>query len=206
LRGRLRATAAWMEACKAWSFCAALCWSRSSVRTADDRNWGESSPRVCRRSLRVVWRTGHTPCPAFHRADGVRLSKGGSPGSDITTKISLALGRAKITPERGAPNYADPDCIITPMFTRIHSPRLKSCSRSPFRTTPQEMLQLEQRLSTAQRRLPIRMVLVQLTRAHEAEAFVNPGHCPSARRARCHSSTRASAMTSVLLLGGTALS
>jgi hypothetical protein len=42
----------------------------------------------------------------------------------------------------------------------------------PFPHTPQEMLQLEQRLSTAAAQTADQMVLVQLTRAHEAEAFV----------------------------------
>jgi hypothetical protein len=84
----------------------------------------------------------------------------------------------------------------------------------PFPHTPQEMLPLEQRLSTAAAQTAAQMVLVQLTRAHEAEAFVTQaiaharaqspagkphGHMAfyplptRARRARCHSSTRASA-------------
>ena len=42
----------------------------------------------------------------------------------------------------------------------------------PFPQTPADMLQLEQRLSVAAAQTAEQMVLVQLTRAHEAEAFV----------------------------------
>jgi hypothetical protein len=42
----------------------------------------------------------------------------------------------------------------------------------PFPQTPEDMLQLEQRLSVAAAQTADQMVLVQLTRAHEAEAFV----------------------------------
>ena len=42
----------------------------------------------------------------------------------------------------------------------------------PFPQTPEDMLQLEQRLSVAAAQTADQMVLVQLTRAHAAEAFV----------------------------------
>src|SRR3989442_2826486 len=89
------------------------------------------------------------------------------------------------------------------MFTRIHSPRLKSCSRSPFRYTPQEMLQLEQRLSTAAAQTADQMVLVQLTRAHEAEAFVTQAIAQARAQSPVPLVHKGFRMTSVLLVGGT---
>src|SRR5216683_8313242 len=49
---------------------------------------------------------------------------------------------------------------------------LEALLEEPFPHTPQEMLQLEQRLSTAAAQTADQIVLAQLTRAHEAEAFV----------------------------------
>ena len=48
-----------------------------------------------------------TPAHPAHR--GVRLSKGGSPGSDITPRFSSLEGVQQRTPERGAPHYAYAD-------------------------------------------------------------------------------------------------
>jgi hypothetical protein len=49
---------------------------------------------------------------------------------------------------------------------------LEAMLAEPFPHTPQEMVQLEQRLSTTAVQTADQIVLVQLTRAHEAEAFV----------------------------------
>ena len=80
---------------------------------------------------------------------------------------------------------------------------LEALLAEPFPHTPQEMLQLEQRLSTAAAQTADQMLLVQLTRAHEDEAFVRQAIAQA--RAQCsvplvHKGLRT---TSVLLLGGT---
>jgi hypothetical protein len=51
-------------------------------------------------------------------------------------------------------------------------PALEVLLAEPFPHTPQEMLQLEQRLSTAAAQTADQILLVQVTRAHEDEAFV----------------------------------
>jgi hypothetical protein len=75
----------------------------------------------------------------------------------------------------------------------------------PFPHTPQDMMQLEQRLSTAAAQTADQILLVQVTRAHEDEAFVKQA-ITQARAQRAvplmHKDLRT---TSVLLLGGTRL-
>jgi len=51
-------------------------------------------------------------------------------------------------------------------------PMLEVLLAEPFPHTPQEMVQLEQRLSTAAAQTADQILLVQVTRAHEDEAFV----------------------------------
>src|SRR5215510_12224348 len=82
---------------------------------------------------------------------------------------------------------------------------LEALLAEPFPRTPQDMMQLEQQLSTAAARTADQIMLVQMTRAHEDEAFVR--HAMAQARARravplVHKGLRA---TSVLLLGGTRL-
>jgi hypothetical protein len=82
---------------------------------------------------------------------------------------------------------------------------LEALLAEPFPHTPQEMLQLEQRLSTAAAQIADQILLVQLTRAHEDEAFVRQAIAQA--RAQCavplvHKGLRT---TSVVLLGGTSL-
>lgn len=72
----------------------------------------------------------------------------------------------------------------------------------PFPHTPQEMLQLEQRLSTAAAQTAAQMVLVQLTRAHEAEAFVTQAIAQARAQSPVPLVHKGFRMTSVLLLGG----
>jgi hypothetical protein len=84
-------------------------------------------------------------------------------------------------------------------------PSLEALLAEPFPHTPQEMLQLEQRLSTAAVQIADQILSVQLTRAHEDEHFVR--HALAQARGQhpvplVHKGLRT---TSVLLLGGTHL-
>jgi hypothetical protein len=84
-------------------------------------------------------------------------------------------------------------------------PTLEAMLAEPFPRTPQDMMQLEQRLSIAAAQTADQIVLVQLTRAHEDEAFVRQAIAQA--RAQCavplvHKGLRT---TSVVLLGGTRL-
>jgi len=49
---------------------------------------------------------------------------------------------------------------------------LEAMLAEPFPRTPQDMMQLEQRLATAAAQTADQMLLIQGTRAHEDEAFV----------------------------------
>ena len=82
---------------------------------------------------------------------------------------------------------------------------LEAMLTEPFPRTPQDMMQLEQRLSIAAAQSADQILLVQLTRAHEDEAFVRQAIAQA--RAQCavplvHKGLRT---TSVVLLGGTRL-
>jgi hypothetical protein len=82
---------------------------------------------------------------------------------------------------------------------------LEAMLAEPFPRTPQDMMQLEQRLSIAAAQTADQIVLVQVTRAHEDEAFVRQAIAQA--RAQCavplvHKGLRT---TSVVLLGGTSL-
>jgi len=84
-------------------------------------------------------------------------------------------------------------------------PTLAALLAEPFPRTPQDMLQLERQLSTAAAQTADQIMLVQVTRAHEDEAFVRQAIAQA--RAQCavplvHKGLRT---TSVLLLGGTRL-
>ena len=84
-------------------------------------------------------------------------------------------------------------------------PTLEVLLAEPFPHTPHDMLQLEQRLSTAAAQTADQMMLVQVTRAHEDEAFVRQAMAQArAQRAGplVHKGLRT---TSVLFLGGTRL-
>src|SRR3989441_9312866 len=80
---------------------------------------------------------------------------------------------------------------------------LEALLAEPFPHTPQEMLQLEQRLSTAAAQTADQMVLVQLTRAHEAEAFVMQAIAHARAQSPVPLVHKGFRTTSVLLLGGT---
>src|SRR5262249_1787318 len=84
-------------------------------------------------------------------------------------------------------------------------PMLEVFLTEPFPHTPQDMMQLEQRLARAAARTADQILLIQLTLAHEDEAFVK--QAIASARAKCavplvHKGLRT---TSVLLLGGTRL-
>jgi len=84
-------------------------------------------------------------------------------------------------------------------------PMLEVFLTEPFPHTPQDMMQLEQRLARAAAQTADQILLIQLTRAHEDEAFVKQA-IAQARAQRAvplvHKGLRT---TSVLLLGGTRL-
>src|SRR5215813_8740617 len=73
----------------------------------------------------------------------------------------------------------------------------------PFPQTPEDMLQLEQRISVAAAQLADQMVLEQLTRAHAAEAFVTQAIAQARAQSPVPLVHKGFRMTSVLLLGGT---
>src|SRR6267378_3304458 len=80
---------------------------------------------------------------------------------------------------------------------------LEALLAEPFPHTPQEMVQLEQRLSAATAQVADQIVLVQLTRAHEAEAFVTQAIAQARAQSPVPLVHKGFRMTSVLLLGGT---
>src|SRR5262249_45332992 len=82
---------------------------------------------------------------------------------------------------------------------------LEALLAEPFPRTPQDMMQLEQQLATATAQTADQILLVQVTRAHEDEAFVRQAMAQArAQRAvpLVHKGLRT---ISVLLLGGTHL-
>src|SRR5215813_3935180 len=82
---------------------------------------------------------------------------------------------------------------------------LEAMLAEPFPRTPQDMMQLEQRLSTAAAQVADQIVLVQLTRAHEDEAFVRQAIAHVRAQSPVLLVHKGCRMTSVLLLGGTCL-
>src|SRR5712691_11076752 len=102
--------------------------------------------------------------------------------------------------------------VPQPMLTLMHHntnglpppfPLLEVLLAEPFPQTPEDMLQLEQRLSVAAAQTADQMVLVQLTRAHEAEAFVRQAIAQARAQSPVPLIHKGFRMTSVLLLGGT---
>jgi hypothetical protein len=82
---------------------------------------------------------------------------------------------------------------------------LEALLDEPFPQTPEDMLQLEQRLAAATAQVADQMVLVQLTRAHEAEAFVTQAIAQARVQSPVPLVHKGFRTTSVLLLGGTRL-
>ncbi len=84
-------------------------------------------------------------------------------------------------------------------------PALEVLLAEPFPHTPQEMLQFEQRLSTAAAQTADQILLVQVTRAHEDEAFVRQAIAQARAQRAVPLMHKGVHTTSVLLLGGTRL-
>src|SRR2546425_4460243 len=84
-------------------------------------------------------------------------------------------------------------------------PSLEALLAEPFPRTPEDLLQLERRLSTAAAQVADQIVLVQLTRAHEDEAFVRQAIAHVRAQSPVPLVHKGCRMTSVLLLGGTCL-
>jgi hypothetical protein len=80
---------------------------------------------------------------------------------------------------------------------------LQALLAEPFPQTPEDMLQLEQRLSVAAAQLADQMVLEQLTRAHAAEGFVMQAIAQARVQSPVPLVHKGFRTTSVLLLGGT---
>jgi len=84
-------------------------------------------------------------------------------------------------------------------------PSLEALLAEPFPQTPEDLLQLERRLSPAAAQVADQIVLVQLTRAHEDEAFVRQAIAHVRAQRPVPLVHQGSRTTSVLLLGGTCL-
>ena len=82
---------------------------------------------------------------------------------------------------------------------------LEAFLEEPFPQTPHDLFQLEQRLSAAAAQVADHIVLVQLTRAHEAEAFVTQAIAQARAQSPVPLVHKGFRTTSVLLLGGTRL-
>ena len=82
---------------------------------------------------------------------------------------------------------------------------LEALLAAPFPQPPEDMLQLAQRLSAAMAQVADQMVLVQLTRAHEAEVCVTQAMAQARAQSPGPLVHKGFRTTSVLLLGGTRL-
>src|SRR5882672_11506489 len=80
---------------------------------------------------------------------------------------------------------------------------LEALLEEPFPPTPEDLFHLEQRLSTAAMQVADQIVLMQLTRAHEDEAFVSQAIAHARAQRSVPLVHKGCRMTSVLLLGGT---
>src|SRR5215471_6597897 len=100
--------------------------------------------------------------------------------------------------------------MLTPLHhtTGVHQGQfslLEAFLEEPFPRTPEDLLELEQRLSTAAGQTADQIVLVQLTRAHEDEAFVRQAIARARGQSPGPLVHKGFRTTSVLLLGGTRL-
>ena len=84
-------------------------------------------------------------------------------------------------------------------------PTLEALLAEPFPRTPQDMMQLERQLSTATAQTADQIILVQVTRAHEDEAFVRQAMAQARAQRTVPLVHKGLRTTSVLLLGGTHL-
>ena len=84
-------------------------------------------------------------------------------------------------------------------------PSLEALLDEPFPRTPEDMMQLEQRLATAAMQVADQIMLVQVTRAHQDEAFVRQALADVRVQSPVPLVHKGCRTTSVLLLGGTCL-
>ena len=82
---------------------------------------------------------------------------------------------------------------------------LEALLAEPFPRTPQDMMQLERQLSTATAQTADQIMLVEVTRAHEDEAFVRQAMAQARAQRTVPLVHKGLRTTSVLLLGGTHL-
>src|SRR2546422_5573863 len=90
--------------------------------------------------------------------------------------------------------------------TKVHPCQfslLEALLEEPFPQTPNDLLQLEQRLSAAAAQVADQIVLAQLTRAHEAGAFVTQALAQARAQTPVPPVQKGFRTTSLLLLGGT---
>ena len=93
----------------------------------------------------------------------------------------------------------------TTAVSQSQFPALEALLGEPCPRPPEDLLQLERRLSTAAGQVADQIVLVQLTRAHEDEAFVRQAIAHVRAQSPVPLVHKGCRMTSVLLLGGTCL-
>jgi hypothetical protein len=84
-------------------------------------------------------------------------------------------------------------------------PALEALLAEPFPRTPEDMMRLEQRLATEAMQVADQMMLVQVTRAHQDEAFVRQALADVRAQSPVPLMHKGCRTTSVLLLGGTCL-
>jgi hypothetical protein len=84
-------------------------------------------------------------------------------------------------------------------------PALEAFLDEPFPRTPEDMMQLEQHLATAAMQVADRIMLVQVTRAHQDEAFVRQALADVRSQSPVPLVHKGCRTTRVLLLGGTCL-
>jgi hypothetical protein len=84
-------------------------------------------------------------------------------------------------------------------------PTLEVLLAEPFPHTPQDMMQLEQRLAIAAAQTADQILLIQVTRAHEDEAFVKQAIAQARAQRSVPLVHKGARTTSVLLLGGSRL-
>ena len=97
---------------------------------------------------------------------------------------------------------------LLPQTTDVHPCQFSSLEAlldEPFPRTPEDLLELEQRLSTAAGQIADQIVLVQLTRAHEDEAFVRQAIAHARAQSPGPLVHKGFRTSNVLLLGGTRL-
>jgi hypothetical protein len=93
----------------------------------------------------------------------------------------------------------------TTSVPQLQFPSLAALLDEPFPRTPEDMLHLEQRLSTAAVQVADQIVLVQVTRAHEDDTFVRQAIAHVRAQSPVPLMHKGCRTTSVLLLGGTCL-